>query len=107
MVLIQQVYVLGGDGGQGKFLKTCESFYPKINQWSQIADMKMARKSPAVAADEDRLYAIGGFNETGTLKSVEIFHFQLKRWTTGAEMKTPRQEAAAAVHRGYIYVVGG
>ena len=50
-----------------------ERFNPKHNQWEYVASMNHARDGLCVAADDDYLYAISGYDGDKYLKSIERY----------------------------------
>jgi hypothetical protein len=61
-----------------------------------------------VAASNGKIYAIGGFNQLGSLSTVEEFDPATNEWTKKMDMLTPRYGlAAVAASNGKIYAMGG
>lgn len=55
-----KVYVVGGFSGSA--LGTTEEYDPDTDAWTPRASMPTARRSPVVAAVNDKVYAIGGMS---------------------------------------------
>jgi N-acetylneuraminic acid mutarotase/Tfp pilus assembly protein PilX len=75
--------------------------------WANMASMPTARTGHVVAAVNNKIYAIGGYNSTGYLKVVQEYDPATNTWATKAQMPTARADAAVAVLNGKIYVIGG
>ena len=62
------IYAVGGWEGSAR-LDSVESYTPSSNSWRFVAPMKMAVTSPAVVANEGKLYVTGKYyhNNNGTL----------------------------------------
>ena len=60
VVLDDYLYVLGGTNRHNEVLQSGERYHFPTNKWSEIPSMTHARASPAVAASNGKIYAIGG-----------------------------------------------
>jgi N-acetylneuraminic acid mutarotase len=71
--------------------------------------MPTPRVNVAVAVCNDKIYVVGGFNETSQLSYSlnEVYDPSNNTWTTAAPMPTSRGAMSAAAVNGKIYVVGG
>eukprot|EP00746_Dinoflagellata_sp_MGD_P052368 gnl/MRDRNA2_/MRDRNA2_23176_c0_seq1.p2 gnl/MRDRNA2_/MRDRNA2_23176_c0~~gnl/MRDRNA2_/MRDRNA2_23176_c0_seq1.p2 ORF type:complete len:157 (+),score=32.13 gnl/MRDRNA2_/MRDRNA2_23176_c0_seq1:368-838(+) len=67
--------------------------------------MPTSRASAAAVVLHDKLYVIGGNNDSGPLDTVEVFDGA--NWTTAKAMPTARGSLAATVLNSRIYAVGG
>ena len=83
-------------------------FDPSFNQWSAKANMPTARHGMKLVWFENRIWAIGGINNT-YLNTVESYdpvsdswHFKLKQ-----HLNSQRNWPVAWVANGSIYVGGG
>ena len=75
-----------------------ECFDSSTEQWSAVADMSTTRVDHDVAAVDDKLYAIGGYDNTGTdLSSMESFDPSTGQWSAVADMSTTRYGHGIAV----------
>ena len=62
----------------------------------------------ATAGADGRIYALGGFQNSGLLATVEAYTPSTDTWATLASMSTSREWPAAATGAdGRIYAVGG
>ena len=59
-----------------------------------------------MAVLDGKLYAVGGYNDGGTLSSVERYD-PAHAWEAVAPMATARSRLAVAVLDGKLYVMGG
>jgi N-acetylneuraminic acid mutarotase len=82
--------------------------------WTTGPPMLTARSEIAGAALNDKIYIIGGFDETGrSSSSVEVYDPSVGDWTTTinteaiSQLPEPLDHAAAAAYNGKLYVVGG
>ena len=56
--LDKKIYVTGGQDSKG--MTSADCYDPDTNTWSQVANMKIARKGHSLVGLHGRLYAIGG-----------------------------------------------
>jgi GH43 family beta-xylosidase len=77
------------------------------NIWVPKTPMSQTRFSLGVVAVDDKIYAIGGFTQSGYLGTNEQYDPATDTWTTLASMPTPRNEFAIAACQGKIYCIGG
>ena len=105
------IYTVGGytPGGGGVGIATVESYDPKTNTWSPLADMSSPRGGLGLAVVEGKLYAIGGATGLGDgyTGDVEMYDPVTDAWSPRADMPTPRHGMGVAVVRGKIYCFGG
>ena len=85
-------------------LKTGEKYDPSTNSWSDIAPMSQARISFGLVSVDDKLYALGGCEQS---TSVEEYDIHTNKWRPLPSMNMRRRQCAYAVCRKKIYVVGG
>lgn len=66
------------------------------------------RKLFVLASLNNKLFAIGGYSETGKLlKSVEAYDVYHNKWQMMAPMNKTRCSHGFAIHNNCIYVIGG
>eukprot|EP01071_Lankesteria_metandrocarpae_P006171 Lankesteria_metandrocarpae@DN4266_c0_g1_i1.p1 len=65
------------------------------------------RNTAGATLNDDRLFAIGGFDGASILTSVEAYDPRMRSWTLVASLNTARSSAAVAVYGGALYVFGG
>ena len=108
-----KLFAVGGyglnDQGQNEYLKSVECFDPSTGVWTNINPMNEAREWLGLAVLGDKLFAMGGRDEDGTLSSVECLDLSVpnSQWTTVAPMTSPRFRMGAVVTGGKIYIAGG
>uniref|UniRef100_A0A7I5E9E4 BTB domain-containing protein n=1 Tax=Haemonchus contortus TaxID=6289 RepID=A0A7I5E9E4_HAECO len=103
------IYAVGGLG-KGKWLNSIERYDPATDQWiSDFAPCRVSRYSLGVAALDDHLYAVGGFDvyHDHGLNIVECYDVRRNEWTSVAPMGTGRSSLCVSVLDGCIYAVGG
>ena len=108
-VLDGKLYAAGGlEGGQdgGAFSNLVERYDLSANAWEAVAPMAEARYAPGMAVLDDKLYAVGGYND-GHLSSVERYDPAVGAWEAVAQMARARNSHAVAVLDGKLYAVGG
>ncbi len=76
-------------------------------RWLDRADLPTPRSGLALAAFENRLYAIGGEDAQGVSGAVERYLPEGDRWEALSSKPTPVTDVSAAVIGGKIYVPGG
>ncbi len=112
-VLNGRIWVVGGSKACPQSLvdpsRALEVFNPIINQWGIAAPMRIARWDLAAAAVGGKLYAIGGWDPSGSrvLDTVEEYDLTTNSWTTKSHMPTPRTGLVTVVLNGRIYALGG
>ncbi|MDR2700633.1 MAG: hypothetical protein LBC12_07565 [Nitrososphaerota archaeon] len=69
--------------------------------------MSQTRFSLGVVAVDGKVYAIGGFTNSGYLDLNEQYDLVTDTWTTLTSMPTPRNDFAIVACQGKIYCMGG
>lgn len=77
---------------------------PNTNTWSRKADVPVVLQNLALAASNDKIYAIGGDPVRNT--NFE-YNPETNTWKTLAPMPTARQHIDCGVFENKIYVIGG
>ncbi len=80
---------------------------PIADRWTERAAVPTARKSSAVAVQDEIIYVIGGSFGHRPLATVEAYNPRSDTWTTRTPMRTPRAFHSASAVGGLIYVFGG
>ncbi|HEY2579534.1 MAG TPA: carboxypeptidase regulatory-like domain-containing protein [Streptosporangiaceae bacterium] len=101
------VYSIGGFDGStnvsGGFV-----YNPATQAWTAIASMANAREAPSVAFIGGKLYAVGGWDNSGNpVAALEIYDPGSDTWSTGASVPTALAGSSVAVFDGKMYVIGG
>jgi N-acetylneuraminic acid mutarotase len=121
-----KVYAIGGmddkvpqsnpAGNPGNILATVEEYDPATDTWASKKPIPTGRILQGLAAaNNGKLYAIGGAIAVGPLGSlesltvgtVEEYDPETDTWTTKAPMPTARYAPAAVANNGRLYIVGG
>ena len=81
------------------------------NSWTTKASMPTARAQLGVAVVNEKIYAIGGANNSATGPNVlninEAYDPATNTWTTKKPMPTARHSFGIAVYQNKIYCIGG
>jgi len=104
-----KIYVIGGyDFNTYGRLATVEEYDPATNTWALTpkASMQAPRSGLAAAVVNNKIYAIGGRDES-SLTTVEEYDPETDRWETKANMPTARSALATVTVNNRIYVIGG
>lgn len=72
------IYVAGGVNTSNNILNSCERFNFEKNAWEAVPHMKNQRRSFAMVAVPQGIFAIGGHSSVKLLDSVEFFSFNTK-----------------------------
>ena len=104
-VIDEKLYAVGGAYGDN----SVEKMNPSTGEWSFVAPMKTGRWDHCVVALNEKLYAIGGYNEKDDqyLRSVEVYDPTRDEWSESIPISIARNGAHAFVHGGEIFVAGG
>ena len=78
-----------------------------IPRWQEKASLLTARKSMAVVAYENQIYAIGGETENGLSNAVEKYDLSTDTWSTLTPLPEPLTEISGAVIGGLVFIPGG
>ena len=105
VVLNDSLYVIGGTNRHNEVLQSGERYNFLTNKWEEIPAMRHARASPAVAASNGRLYAIGGdrisevnfYRARITITEVECFDPLTNEWSLSTPLPESRSEAGAVI----------
>ena len=97
-----KLVVTGGNCG-GEIFASSELHEEQSNTWRMISSLHKKRCWHALVVCEDRLYAIGGADES----SMECMKDVGGKWEKVASMDTSRGGFAAVNCGGYIYAIGG
>jgi N-acetylneuraminic acid mutarotase len=104
------IYAVGGYDQDGNVLANLEIYDPRTNTWTAGPPMPTARGLLRATFADGRLYAVGGFDSTGTIPfdTVEGYDPTTDQWTTEAPIPSPRAEPAlATLTDGQIVAAGG
>jgi N-acetylneuraminic acid mutarotase len=101
-----KIYVMGGRSPAfPEYYGTVNyEFNPDSNTWASKNNMPSGKTNFAIAAVNNKIYAIGGDPFSNI---VEAYDPAVDAWAIKANMPTPRQHISCGVVNNKIYVVGG
>lgn len=113
-VVSGKIYAIGGSTQNGSspytggVVGTNEEYNPVTDTWTLKASMPTPRQSFAIAAYENKIYCIGGYDSDGNVVGVnEVYDPAKDIWETKAAMLTTRIALDANTVNGRIYLAGG
>jgi N-acetylneuraminic acid mutarotase len=104
------IYVIGGQGeGPGaNWLASVDVYNPVTDTWKAASPMPRARASfGAVLGSDGRIYAVGGYNDSGYLTAVDAYDPSTNAWSTVAPLKLARAGLAVASVSNRLLAIGG
>lgn len=104
-----RMYIVGGYG-EGRVDRAYNHIYdPAEDRWYNGAPLPRGANHVAVAADNGRVYAMGGFIEQNRNadRNAYVYDIAADRWSPIAPLPRPRGAAAAVVLGGKVYLIGG
>ena len=104
-----RMHVVGGYG-EGAVNRDYHHIYdPKADRWLDGAPLPRGANHVAVAADGDRVYALGGFVEQNRRSDTHAYVYEIaaNRWSAIAPLPRPRGAAAAVMQGGVLHLIGG
>ena len=104
-----RIHIVGGYG-EGRVDRAYHHVYdPGEDRWFNGAPLPRGANHVAVAADADRVYALGGFIEQNRNPDHNAYAYDVAsdRWDKIAPLTRPRGAAAAVVLGGRIHLIGG
>jgi N-acetylneuraminic acid mutarotase len=102
------IYLAGGGDGSS-YNANFWSYDPAGNAWYTYTDMPGALRWAGMAADNGKVYVVGGIATGGVFNpTIYIFDIAGISWTTGTNFTTTGIGMPGVVaHNGYIYKLGG
>ena len=88
-------------------MKSNITYEYSLNSWSEKTAMLTPRYDFAITAYQDKIYCIGGKNDSTPLGTNEVYDPVTDTWETKASMPTPRHGLDANVVNGKIYLISG
>ncbi|KAJ3675761.1 hypothetical protein LUZ60_004803 [Juncus effusus] len=80
----------------------------RLNRWSVLAKMNMARYDFACTSINGLVYAVGGFSPDGdSLSTAEVYDPSTNHWTLIESLRRPRWGCFACSFSNNLYVMGG
>uniref|UniRef100_F1L1M8 Kelch repeat and BTB domain-containing protein n=1 Tax=Ascaris suum TaxID=6253 RepID=F1L1M8_ASCSU len=103
----EDLYTIGGFNG-AEYYRSTRKFNLKTRQLVEVAPMYDQRCYVACGLlDNDRIIAIGGYDNRDRLRTAEILHIPTNQWRRIAEMSVKRSDGHCVVYDGKVYAVGG
>ncbi len=107
-----KVYLIGGAldiVGSATNLTLNQQYDPVTDSWTTKASMPTARRYLTATTVNNKIYAIGGYDQNGVgyISSNEEYNPATNTWATKSSMPLARQQHAAAETGGKIYAMGG
>lgn len=85
-----------------------EEYDPKTDEWTTKTAMPTSRSRFAIAAYQNKIYCMGGFDANGTAVAInEVYDTLTDTWETKTPMSAPRTHVQATVVDGKIYLLCG
>ncbi|KAG6525483.1 F-box/kelch-repeat protein At1g67480-like [Zingiber officinale] len=113
-VLESKFVVAGGyvgavvDGGSENVSDDVYQYDSRLNRWSSLAKMNVARYNFACTEVNGLIYVVGGVGSNGEiLSSVEVYHPGKNIWSLVESLRRPRWGCFACSFDGMLYVMGG
>ncbi|KAL8566239.1 hypothetical protein ACOMHN_046740 [Nucella lapillus] len=101
-VVGDEIYVSGGLRS-GEFWK----YDPTFESWLRGANMFQPRRRHAMAAVDDSIFVLGGFDEDEVLYSVEVWERKTNKWEECSQLVTAVENMGFVAHDKKIYLFGG
>ncbi|XP_060762040.1 kelch-like protein 24a [Neoarius graeffei] len=106
-VLLGKAYAVGGYDGQG-CLNNVEVYDSFSNRWTEVAPLKEAVSSPAVASCAGRLFVIGGEpDENSCTDKVQCYDPETNSWLLRSNIPVCKRNITAVSLNSLVYVCGG
>jgi N-acetylneuraminic acid mutarotase len=104
-----KLYVFGGRRKSSKSVSDALFRYtPRTNRWKRLPDAPTARAAMGLAANGDRLYAVGGHLQGNfEVRRLEVFDVSQRKWRRRAAMPTGRNHLTAVFAEGRLWAIGG
>ena len=72
-------------------LASVEVYNTATDAWTHVQMMNHPRSGVGLAAINQRLYALGGYDGNDYLRSVEMYEEEKDEWTVVSNMEAPRR----------------
>lgn len=122
-VVNRLMYAIGGFDGHNR-LNTVECYHPENDEWSMVTPMQTMRSGAGtlyslkinhliywnffkgVAALNQYIYVVGGYDGTRQLNSVERYDTEKDVWEYVSSIKIARSALSVTVLDGKLYAMG-
>ena len=106
VIIDNEMWVMGGEDGDGNVSATVEVYSPKKNSWRSCTPMSQHRRDAFAGVVGGRLVVVGGVDGDGdVITSAEAYTGN--GWTPLPHIPYPALMATACVLNGRLYVIGG
>ncbi len=102
-----QFIVPGGDTEDGQPSAQVDIYNPRLDTWTQAAQLPIPLSAYAMASLEGNLYLFGGWDGKHFTNRVFVYLIAQDEWQERTPMPTARGFSSAAVASGRIYIFGG
>jgi hypothetical protein len=110
IVFNDNIFLAGGRDASGDVIDSVQVYYPAQNSWQSAHAMRKRREGHALAFFNNRIYAIGGQDESNYVDDIEWYDDSTDQWEE-APFKMPanseRSAFYSAVVRDTFYMCGG
>ena len=94
--------------GYGTVSNLFERYDVEKNQWESLPNLAEALHGVSVVALGEKIYVIGGENESYQVRSdVRVYDPQTQNWSNAAPLPNPLFKAKAIAYDGAIYLING
>ncbi|XP_058103295.1 F-box/kelch-repeat protein At1g67480 [Magnolia sinica] len=111
VVLDGKLLVMGGylaDSNSRCVSADVYQYDSRLNRWSTLAKMNVARYDFGCAEVDGVVYAVGGYGADGqSLSCAEVYDPDKNKWTLIESLRRPRWGCFACGFEGKLYVMGG
>jgi N-acetylneuraminic acid mutarotase len=104
------IYIIGGvgEGPGANWLASVDVYNPMTDTWRTAASMPTARAFfGAVLGSDGRIYAMGGYNDSGYLSAVDAYDPSTNAWSAAAPLEIARAGLAVASVNNRLLAIGG
>ncbi|KAH0467004.1 hypothetical protein IEQ34_004242 [Dendrobium chrysotoxum] len=111
VVIDGKLLVIGGFSMNDGIQSTSADVYQydtRLNRWTMLAKMNVARYDFACTEVNGMIYAVGGYGSDGeSLSIAEVYDPDMNEWTLIENLRRPRYGCFACSFGGKLYVMGG
>ena len=103
------LFVFGGKTNDNRVLNTVEKFDLNTATWDTLTvpHFTYGRYNASAIVFRDKIYLIGGRNNTEVFKEVEIYDPVQNSWTIAQELRKRRESHTAVIFNDTLTVLGG
>ena len=102
-----QLYCLGGENEEGKYLFSVSKMDSTTKQWKRMPFRLRSNYGYGAVAIRNKIYVCGGKNEIKKFNILDVFDCQTKNWSSLPPMQEERIYFGMATLNEKIYVSGG